>query len=354
MLTNKSSTWEQVTREIAGITRVPSTRVRRRDCCKHSTHHGSDNDGQSTSRNVKVSKSAVVGTSSARVDTAGVHGSFTKPRPPSKRASTANPIVAASARLRGRKGGSTKTSRSDRVLPAEEVGCRSQPRGDGESSSAGGERHPGPLRSTPGAMKHQKSDSSCRDSPPASAPASAETLGEVQVFGHPSDTAVASLLESMDDRCSCEDSFDVYDGETDSLGTSEWDCNSTSSRSNSISDVEALAQCPVRDEEPPGQSKAGTEKSDGREMEEEQEQEEQEEEEGGNNALVRQKPGKENDSSKATKRSRRKRRGEGRRKQGRHPEGGSTHLDGAWSNRWLTGRKSSECACRRAMLRTEK
>lgn len=187
-------------------------------------------------------------------------------------------------------------------------------------------------------MEKRKSDSSCRDAPAALAPASVETLCGVEVFGHPSDN-VASLHGSSGDRCSTssEGSFGVCDGENDSSDTPEWASSSTSSRSNSIiSDIEAQPRRPVSDEELPDRRKPGTEKNDERKMEEEEVQEEQEED---GDVLVRNKPAKENGSSAALKRSRRKRRGEDKRRKGR-PEEGSTRLDDAWSNRWLTGGKS--------------
>lgn len=311
--------------------------MRRRDRFKPSTHHEPDNGGRSTSKNVKkVPKSGAVGTRSARmkrVNTAGTSGAFTGPRPPSKRASTAIPIVAASARGRSRRSGLARPSPSDRTMTAEAAVRRDHTRGDTESS-AGDQRHAGALSSNPAdaAVEQQrKSESSCRDAQAALAPASDESLDEAENIGHPT-YVVASPQGSADESCS-EESFDVYDGENDSLGASEWD-SSTSSRSSSIgSDIEALS--PASDKELPDQREEGTEENGGRKMEEEQEG--RRGEDSGGDVPVQSNPAKD-DRSKACKRSRQKRRDKEKTKMGR-PEGGSTGLDDAWSNRWLTGKK---------------
>eukprot|EP00903_Cladosiphon_okamuranus_P008133 g7833.t1 len=148
---------------------------------------------------------------------------------------------------------------------------------------------------------------------------------------------MSSPRESTADRCSSsEESFDVYDGESDHLGDSDW--SSTASRgSSNVSNTEMLPlRHPASEEGLPDQRKGETEEKKSRGMEEEEEVEEEGNEKNmAGETLVRKKPVEENKSSKASERVRRKRRDRKKRKEARSQKGG-TGLDDAWSNRWLT------------------
>ena len=293
--------------------------------------------------------SSVGGGTNTPVDTDGVHGAFTKSRPPSKRASTAAPVVEASAKGRGREGtveasakdhGREGTFREpslpDRTLTAEVAVCRSHSRGDADSSP-GGQRHPGSLCSSRGAAEQRTNSGSCRDAQADLAPASAESP-DVEPCGHPPDVA-ASPQGSTAERCSSssgEESFDVYDGESDSFGNSEWSSATSNHNSNSISELQAPSPYPVSED-----TRSGAD---------EENEEDREVVDRGGNTPVRNKPAEENDTSKASDRARRKRRDEEKATKRRAEQGG-TSLDGAWSNRWLTGEESLEYArCRRRVL----
>lgn len=263
---------------------------------------------------------------SARVNTTGAHGTFTKPCPPSKRASTAVPFDAASARGRSRKNILTEALTPDRTLAAGVARCRGHSRG-GAEASAGDQQHPGSLCSN--TVEQRKSGSSCGEGKAALAPAGFVSLDKVETFGHPSNTET-SLHGSTGERCSSEKSFDVYDGEDGDFGASE-SGSTASSRSSSMSDFEAPPQqYPVSDDGLFDQRKAGTEKNRGGGLE-------KEERGKAGDVLDRITPAEEN-VRKASRRSRRHRRnGETRGK--RLPEEGSTCLDDAWPNRWLTGKE---------------
>lgn len=182
-------------------------------------------------------------------------------------------------------------------------------------------------------MEQQNGSIICKDGKAVLTPSNIESLDEV-IFGHPSDT-VASLHGSTDKGCSSNESFDVYDGENESLGTSECSSSISSRSSSSSIDEEPLLR-PANDKELQDQQDSGTDMNKDGELEEEEDGEE-EKGDGGRDTRVRNEPSKEN-HSKALSRSRRKRRDGGKRKKGR-PEEGSTRLDDAWSNRWLTGKE---------------
>lgn len=285
---------------------------------------------------MKAPKSGAVGGTSARINTAGAIGAFTKPCPPSKRASTGIRAVAAGVRGRGRKGVVTKPSPSDRTLIAKVAACGSRPRGSADSS-AGDRRNPGSLCTDATAAGQRNGESRRGDAEAALAPASIESLDKADAFGDPCD-AVASLQVFADECCSSTESFDVYHAENDGFGSSEWS-SSTSSRASSSGgfDSEAPPMHPAGDEKLQGRTKAGREKNEAGGFEGEEEDDEEEEEDGGGDVVVRIEPAEDiNIKAVAGKRSRRKHRSADKRRKGR-PGEGRTGLDDAWSNRWLTG-----------------